>query len=400
MDEREKSEYFALCSIDGLGRAGMMRLLERTGSAVEALKLSETALKELLGEARAKKIAGQLSADRVEAAEKKLEDFQKRGIFFLPLWDDDYPERLRRIPDPPAALYGIGRFPAGTGEKQRKTAAVVGARAASAYGQEMAAYFGRGLAKEGVTVVSGMARGADGIAQTAALRAGGFSVAVLGCGVDVCYPPENKKLYDMLRDRGCIVSEYPPGTQPHAHLFPPRNRIISGLSDLVLVVEAREKSGTLITVDMALEQGRDVFAVPGRITDICSRGCNRLIGNGAGAAVSVAQILRELDGEDRTEQEPAGAANGEVKSERAMNGEAKSAVKSGESSMSPFRSAVWKALDTTPESLDSMVLRLRREGWEASVPAVMEELIFLELDGLAGSSGGQYYRKSSACNEL
>lgn len=380
MDGREKAEYFALCSIDGLGRAGIMRLLERTGSAAEALKLSETALKELLGEARAKKVAGQLSAGRVEAAEKKLEDFQKRGIFFVPLWDDDYPERLRRIPDPPAALYGIGRFPAETGGKQRKTAAVVGARAASAYGQEMAAYFGRGLAKEGVTVVSGMARGADGIAQTAALRAGGFSVAVLGCGVDVCYPPENKSLYDMLRDRGCIVSEYPPGTQPHAHLFPPRNRIISGLSDLVLVVEAREKSGTLITVDMALEQGRDVFAVPGRITDICSRGCNRLIGSGAGAAVSVAQILRELDGEDRAEQKPA--------------------VKSGESSLSPFRRAVLEALDTTPESLDSMVLRLRREGWEASVPAVMEELIFLELDGLAGSSGGQYYRKSSACNEL
>ena len=380
MDGREKAEYFALCSIDGLGRAGIMRLLERTGSAAEALKLSETALKELLGEARAKKVAGQLSAGRVETAEKKLEDFQKSGIFFVPLWDDDYPERLRRIPDPPAALYGIGRFPAETGEKQRKTAAVVGARAASAYGQEMAAYFGRGLAKEGVTVVSGMARGADGIAQTAALRAGGFSVAVLGCGVDVCYPPENKKLYDMLRDRGCIVSEYPPGTQPNAHLFPPRNRIISGLSDLVLVVEAREKSGTLITVDMALEQGRDVFAVPGRITDICSRGCNRLIGNGAGAAVSVAQILRELYGEDRAEQKPA--------------------VKSGESSLSPFRRAVLEALDTTPESLDSMVLRLRREGWEASVPAVMEELVFLELDGLAGSSGGQYYRKSSACNEL
>lgn len=380
MDGREKAEYFALCSIDGLGRAGIMRLLERTGSAAEALKLSETALKELLGEARAKKVAGQLSAGRVETAEKKLEDFQKRGIFFVPLWDDDYPERLRRIPDPPAALYGIGRFPAETGEKQRKVVAVVGARAASAYGQEMADYFGRGLAKEGVTVVSGMARGADGIAQTAALRAGGFSVAVLGCGVDVCYPPENKSLYDMLRDRGCIVSEYPPGTQPHAHLFPPRNRIISGLSDLVLVVEAREKSGTLITVDMALEQGRDVFAVPGRITDICSRGCNRLIGNGAGAAVSVAQILRELYGEDRAEQKPA--------------------VKSGESSLSPFRRAVLEALDTTPESLDSMVLRLRREGWEVSVPAVMEELIFLELDGLAGSSGGQYYRKSSACNEL
>lgn len=175
MDEREKAEYFALCSIDGLGRAGIMRLLEKTESVSEALTLSEPALREILGEARAKKVGAQLSGARADEAAKKLEDFQKRGIFFLPLWDDDYPKRLRQIPDPPAALYGIGRVPDDPGKKRAhkapdragecgKAAAVVGARAASAYGQEMAAYFGRGLAKEGITVVSGMARGADGIA--------------------------------------------------------------------------------------------------------------------------------------------------------------------------------------------------------------------------------------------
>lgn len=384
MDEREKIEYFALCSIDGLGRAGIMRLLEKTKSPAEALGLSEPALKEILGEARAKKVSAQLSGNLTEDAAKRLEDFRKKGIFFLPLWDEDYPARLRQIPDPPAALYGIGRVPDEAGKKQspglkyrrRKAAAVVGARAASAYGQEMAAYFGRGLAREGVTIVSGMARGADGIAQTAALQAGGFSIAVLGCGVDICYPPENQKLYDLLCQKGCILSEYPPGTQPHAHLFPPRNRIISGLADLVIVIEAREKSGTLITVDMALEQGRDVFAVPGRITDLCSRGCNRLIGNGAGAAVSVAQMMQELDGE--REREP-----GKIESRE-------SAV-----SLSPFRCAVWQALDTTPQSLDGTILKLRRQGWEVSAPAVMEELVFLELEGLAGSSAGQYYRKLS-----
>lgn len=395
MEEREKAEYFALCSIDGLGRTGLLRLLGKTGSAAEALKLSEAALSALLGKAQARKVSAQLSADRTAAAEKKLEDFQKRGIFFLSLWDDEYPERLRQIPDPPAALYGIGRFPdaadgeTGTGRSGRgKAAAVVGARAASVYGQEMAAYFGRGLAKEGVTVVSGMARGADGIAQTAALQAGGFSIAVLGCGADICYPPENKKLYDMLRDRGCILSEYPPGTQPHAHLFPPRNRIISGLSDLVLVVEAREKSGTLITVDMALEQGRDVFAVPGRITDLCSRGCNRLIGNGAGAAVSVAQIMRELDGEDRTEGK-------EAKKEAEGVNRKKTAAEAETAPLPPFRRAVREVLEDMPEGLDSILFKLRRQGWEASAPAVMEELVLLELEGLAGSSGGQYYRKLS-----
>ena len=208
------------------------------------------------------------------------------------MWEEGFPKRLKEISDPPLVLYRIGKLP----EPGKKMAAIVGARACSSYGKEMAEYFARGLAKEGIGIVSGMARGADGIAQRAALSAGGYSVAVLGCGVDICYPEENRPLYEKLWDNGCILSEYPPGTLPHSRLFPPRNRIISALSDLVLVIEAREKSGTLITVDMALEQGKDVFAVPGRITDTCSRGCNRLIGNGAGIAVSVAQLLQELQG--------------------------------------------------------------------------------------------------------
>ena len=143
-------------------------------------------------------------------------------------------------------------------------------------------------------MISGMARGIDGIGQTAALKEGGYSLGVLGCGVDICYPRENKELYEMLLASGGVCSEYPPGTGPRGILFPPRNRIISGLSDAVLVVEAREKSGTLITVDMALEQGREVYALPGRATDPLSGGCNRLIGQGAGLVSSPEEILGEI----------------------------------------------------------------------------------------------------------
>ena len=147
------------------------------------------------------------------------------------------------------------------------------------------------MASRGITIISGMARGIDGIAQTAALDAGGRSYAVLGCGVDICYPEENRSLYDRLLQQGGILSEYPPGTPPEARLFPLRNRIISGLADAVLVIEARKKSGTLITVDMALEQGRDVFALPGRVSDSLSDGCNRLIRQGAAPATCPEDLL-------------------------------------------------------------------------------------------------------------
>ena len=150
-------------------------------------------------------------------------------------------------------------------------------------------------------MVSGMARGIDGIAQKAALEAGGASFAVLGCGVDICYPEENRELYDRLLQEGGILSEYPPGMPPEPKLFPPRNRIISGLSDLVLVIEARKKSGTLITVDMALEQGREVYALPGRVSDKLSDGCNRLIRQGAGVATCPEDILEFFFGTGETD---------------------------------------------------------------------------------------------------
>ena len=201
-----------------------------------------------------------------------------------------YPEKLRQIRNAPKRLYVRGMVP----QKEEPCVAIIGARRCSDYGKKMAQIFAAELAEAGIQIISGMALGVDGIAQTAALAAGGRSYAVLGCGTDICYPNENRELYERLLLRGGILSEYAQGTPPLAVHFPARNRIISALADLIIVVEAKEKSGTLITVDFALEQGKEVYALPGRTTDELSRGCNRLLSQGAGIALSPQDILTAL----------------------------------------------------------------------------------------------------------
>lgn len=214
------------------------------------------------------------------------------GIRMVERGERDYPARLLEIPDPPERLYVLGKLP----EEKVPSVAIIGARECSEYGNYVAARLGECMGRNGIQVVSGMARGIDGIGQTAALDAGGSSFAVLGSGVDVCYPARNRRLYERLRERGGVLSEYPPGTPALSRNFPPRNRIVSGLADAVVVVEAREKSGTLITVDMALEQGKEVYAVPGRVTDALSSGCNRLVKLGAAVLLDPEELAEELRG--------------------------------------------------------------------------------------------------------
>ena len=206
------------------------------------------------------------------------------------LTDREYPRRLLEIPQAPKQLYVKGRLP----EEGMPSVAIIGARDCSYYGQEVAKRLGRLFGENGIQVISGMARGIDGIGQQAALQAGGSSFAVLGCGADICYPRQNQDLYDRLCKQGGVISEYEWGTPPRAGNFPPRNRIVSGLADAVIVVEARKKSGTLITVDMALEQGKEVYAVPGRLVDDLSSGCNYLIKNGAGILLDMEEFMEEL----------------------------------------------------------------------------------------------------------
>ncbi len=214
------------------------------------------------------------------------------GIGFVSLEDGLYPSRLRNIPDPPYGIYYKGCLPADS----LPVTAVIGTRNADAYGKDQARQFASYLSARGIGIISGLARGIDGIAGRAALRGSGRSYAVLGSGVDICYPRENSDLYYDLIEQGGIISEYPPGTQPKTSHFPMRNRIISGLSDVLLVIEARLKSGTMITTDHALAQGRDVFALPGRVCDSLSDGCNLLISQGAGIACSPAVIEEYLLG--------------------------------------------------------------------------------------------------------
>ena len=226
------------------------------------------------------------------------ENGRENKITFITPFDRNFPDKLRNIPNAPAGLYVRGMLPV----ERNITVAVIGARDCSDYGRYVAEGLGTFFGKNGVTVVSGMARGIDGISQRAALEAGGTSIGVLGCGVDICYPTENKALFDRLLEQGTVLSEYPPGMPPKAMNFPARNRIVSGLADAVVVVEARSKSGTLITVDMALEQGREVFVVPGRITDRLSDGCNKLIRQGAEILFSPEEMLEELwELKERTE---------------------------------------------------------------------------------------------------
>ena len=214
----------------------------------------------------------------------------RKDIHWTHLSKKNYPMRLKNIGDPPLMVFYKGKLP----DEERPSVAIVGARECSPYGEKTAKMFARELSSAGVQIISGMARGVDGISQRASISVGGNTFGVLGCGVDVVYPEDNKDLFeDILRDGG-IISEFNPGTEPLRTYFPSRNRIISGLSDIVLVVEARKRSGTYITVTSALDQGREVFAVPGRITDALSDGCNNLIVAGAEIAVNSEAIIRDL----------------------------------------------------------------------------------------------------------
>lgn len=287
-----------------------------------------------------------------------------KEINYICALEKEFPERLKDIPDSPDGIYYIGRLP----DPGKPSVAIIGSRNNSEYGRGAAREFASFLSKEGVQIISGMARGIDGIAQRAALDTGGVSFGILGCGIDIVYPRENRDLFERITEKGGIISEYPPGMPPKKNLFPPRNRIISAFCDILLVIEARERSGTSITVRHALEQGRDIYAVPGRITDPLSRGCNILISDGAGVALSPEAILEALNSRS-------------------------------------FTGAYWKSLINKPKlggiqaeimkHLDYMPLNINELSAKASLPLsdLMEALLELEIKGLARKVSPGFYVK-------
>lgn len=284
----EKYEWW-FAGLKGISNPKKRMLRARMHTAEAILNIEETHLKnlEFLEESEKEILKKGIRDDDIE---KEYKVFKEKNILFVPYFDKRYPDRLRKIENAPYALYIKGRLP----DEHRPTAAIVGARQCSPYGVNMAIRFAETLAGAGVQIISGMARGVDGAGQRGALNAGGTSYGILGGGIDICYPREHIGLYMDLQKNGGIISEQPAGTPHLKNYFPARNRIISGLSDIVLVIEAKAKSGSLITADMALEQGKDVYALPGPIDSILSRGCHELIRQGAGILISPEDLLEEL----------------------------------------------------------------------------------------------------------
>ena len=289
--EREQPyAYWLMCA--PIGDATKSRLLLRFGRPSGVFEASEKALLDsTLSIGKKERWIAYIKERKEENTKREYEELQTKGILFYPEYHPHYPVKLLSIPARPFGIFVKGKLP----DIRQRSLAIVGARDCSEYGQYVARHFAEKMAQNGVAVISGLARGIDGIAQRAAMEAGGESFGVLGCGADICYPKSNEKLYRMCMERGGILSTYLPGTPPTPNLFPPRNRIISGLSDGILIIEAREKSGTIITADLALEQGKDVFVIPGRVTDRLSDGCNSLIRQGASLIQSPEQLLEELN---------------------------------------------------------------------------------------------------------
>lgn len=380
--EDEKRYLTALASIPDVGPLTVKKLLAAFGSAQAVFG------------ADAKKLAAAgIGPRRVEAISKfsdwrgfdlMLERAGKAGIRVVALGEDDYPRMLALIPDCPPVLYVKGQ----TGEEDRFALGIVGTRTPTAYGVSQAEGLAAGLAKKGFTIVSGLARGIDTAAHEGALKAGGRSIAVMGSGLDVPYPPENAGLIHRLAASGAVISEFPPGTAPNKENFPRRNRLISALSLGILVVEAGKGSGSLITARCALEQGKEVFAIPGNISSAFSRGTNELIKQGARVVTGVDDMIEELapvlkgllflnDG-----GEEQGKASPQPKPEASQP-----AVPFEQ--LSEEEKLVVGALGTGPKHIDEIA---RDIGFDA--PRIMGVLLSLELSGVVRQSAG---KKFSIC---
>lgn len=283
----EHEYLYWLCRTPSFGTVKIHRLWEHYDSFQDIYYIEGKELEQ-------KKIVSAGDAARFDAHKAKLSEaveeyhsLNQHGVRFVSVLDQEYPERLTYISAKPMGLYVKGGLPV----ESQPSVAIIGARGCSNYGRQIAEYMGAALSNHGIQVISGLAAGIDGAGHRGAIREGNPTYGVLGCGVNICYPKEHYQLYEAMVSCGGILSEFPLNEAPAPRNFPMRNRIISGLSDAVLVVEAKEKSGSLITVEYALEQGKEVFAVPGPVTEALSKGCNRLIQAGAGLVSSPDDIL-------------------------------------------------------------------------------------------------------------
>lgn len=355
-----KYEYW-FANIKEIGNKTKRQIRSKVKTAEELYNIEETALKKMeVPKETAHKILQSVKEWKLEAEYAKLTD---RQVKFYTIFDKSYPCGLKEISAPPYALYVKGELP----QEEQLSVAIVGARECTTYGEVMARQYAETLADAGVQIISGMARGIDGISQKSALAANGMSYAVLGSGVDLCYPREHYALYTELQKQGGVISEQPLGMQPLPQFFPARNRIISGLADVVIVIEAKEKSGSLITADMALEQGKDVYALPGPSNSILSKGCHNLIRQGAGILLSPKELLEELGIFHKKKMK--NATENEILLE------------------SPEK-LVYSCLDFYPKSLNQMI-----EETGFTISAMMQIIMNLEFKGLIKEISKNYYVK-------
>lgn len=293
-----------------------------------------------------------------------MEEMQSRRIECITRRDRRYPERMRELPDMPERIYVLGNLP----RDDVPSIAIIGARKSSYYGRSQASAYARYFSSLGIQVISGMALGIDGEAHRGALEGGTPTYAVLGCGVDICYPRSNEILYQKIQQKGGIISEQPPGQGARPGFFPLRNRIISALADVILVIEAREKSGSSITVNYALEQGKAVYALPGPVGKELSVGCHRLIDEGAGIAYTPEIILREWEHKTKKEENP---------------------LKKKKIGLAGDRDLVYSVLDLQPKSLNELAKKS-----QMSLQKTAQALIELELLGMITEVGKNYYRRN------
>jgi len=301
-------------------------------------------------------------------ANRELDQLEKLGLGLLTLNDESYPQILKMIYDPPPILYIKGEIQ----ERDGLSLAIVGSRSASAYGKDTTQRLARSLTERGFTIVSGLARGIDTAAHKGALKAGGRTLAVLGSGVDVIYPWENNRLAEEISEHGAVISEFPLGTQPEAPHFPSRNRIISGLSLGTIIIEASFRSGSLITARLALEQGREVFAVPGNVDSPWSKGTNRLIKEGAKLVTDTEDIIEEVL--------PQYEAPGKLKNESPPEPE----------DLTLEGKTILALLEASPVPIDSLI---QKTGFPSG--QVSSLLLDLELKGLVKQLPGKTFKKVS-----
>lgn len=355
---------FKLIRWRGFSLKNKVNFISEVGSFCNAVELDKAVWQERLS----KKVNTSISPQSIDVA-KDIQWLKEDGHSFITLFDDQYPDSLRELVDPPLGLFVKGDIRA----LKSPQVAIVGSRRQTPVGKKIAAQFSQDFSRIGITVTSGLAKGIDSTVHFSACDSGGQTVAVLGCGLDIVYPPQNQALAQLVMQHGCLISEFPVGTPPKRENFPARNRLIAGLSQGVLVVEAAQRSGSLITARLALEQGKDVFAIPGSILSPQSAGCHWLIQQGAVLVQAMDDILFEL-------QLPL--------MQKSLQNESQCNVKVSSRDDCPILAAV----DYDATSVDELCSRT-----QSDFQTLSSRLMELELDGLvARAHNGDYFRLTSS----